>query len=481
MSSQTPLLKARLTSDGPKCTFSNKEILIELNRGELLWLQGPSGAGKSLCSLHLLGIQKARDVAAEVVWDPAVPASERCGMLFQQGVLIDTLTVAENIALSLGGAGLAADPATIKKAVEMVGLHAADLHKMPNELSGGMLRRAALAQLLAQKKKLIVLDEPFIGLDKDTAAEIMRELLALKASGTSFLLISHQKPYVDELKPDKTAFVYPRIQSDNNKSVRVSRGLFSVRTGVKLVDYLGYSLPLIILAFIAAGFAISMLFADVLNRTNIKDQILDVMDEEIEKNKQDNPMLAAILPMLKAKVSAVIDERSPELKAMLYCTGLAKLFVLELGPLLTALLLAGRIGGSFAGEVGTMEATNQNRLLKNLGISTRLWSLAPTVIAALIAAPVLTMIGTGIALWSGSVIVEIYDLGDKEDYWDDVRAATWSPENSVWQTYPPYVLAYRSIVFMLIIIALAEICGRWNPLLQPRDVPTVITSAVVLS
>ena len=73
---------------------------------------------------------------------------------------------------------------------------------------------------------------------------------------------------------------------------------------------------------------------------------------------------------------------------MLYCTGLAKLFVLELGPLLTALLLAGRIGGSFAGEVGTMEATNQNRLLKNLGISTRLWSLAPTVIAALIAAPV---------------------------------------------------------------------------------------------
>jgi hypothetical protein len=76
-----------------------------------------------------------------------------------------------------------------------------------------------------------------------------------------------------------------------------------------------------------AGFAISMLFADVLNRTNIKDQILDVMDEEIANSQEDNPMLAAILPMLKAKVSAVIDERSPELKAMLYCTGLTKLFV----------------------------------------------------------------------------------------------------------------------------------------------------------
>ena len=232
--------------------------------------------------------------------------------------------------------------------------------------------------------------------------------------------------------------------------------------------------------------------ADILNRTNIKDQILDVMDEEIEKNKADNPMLAAILPMLKAKVSAVIDERSPELKAMLYCTGLAKLFVLELGPLLTSLLLAGRIGGSFAGEVGTMEATNQNRrvtmatmtttmrhwwahrcrlpacprgmppptlcahftcwvsvyadriaqlhppplvqstppppcrLLKNLGISTRMWSLVPTVIAALIAAPILTAIGTAVALWAGSVIVEMYNLGSTEDYWDDVYVTTLS-------------------------------------------------------
>ena len=51
--------------------------------------------------------------------------------------------MAENIALSLGGAGLSADMDTIKKSIEMVGLHHADLHKMPNELSGGMLRRAS--------------------------------------------------------------------------------------------------------------------------------------------------------------------------------------------------------------------------------------------------------------------------------------------------------------------------------------------------
>jgi hypothetical protein len=51
-----------------------------------------------------------------------------------------------------------------------------------------------------------------------------------------------------------------------------STGSFAVRTGVKLFDYCGVSLPLVMLAFVAAGFAISMLFADMLNRTNIKDQ-----------------------------------------------------------------------------------------------------------------------------------------------------------------------------------------------------------------
>ena len=66
------------------------------------------------------------------------------------------------------------------------------------------------------------------------------------------------------------------------------------------------------------------------------------MDEELASA---SGMLKALIPMLKKKVVAVIDQRSPELKAMLYCMGVAKLFVLELGPLLTALLLAGRIGG----------------------------------------------------------------------------------------------------------------------------------------
>lgn len=202
------------------------------------------------------------------------------------------------------------------------------------------------------------------------------------------------------------------------------------------------------------------------------------MDEELKTAKG---MVKAMIPMLKKKVVTVIDARSPELKAMLFCMGVAKLFVLELGPLLTALLLAGRIGGSYAGEIATMQATNQNRLLVNLGVSPRQWSLYPTMVAALIAAPILTMLGTAIALYAGSIVVTWYNLGTSEAYWTDVYEATFIPEHGIWQTYPPYVLIYRSMAFMLITIALAETCGRFDPLLQPRSVPTVITSAVVLS
>lgn len=69
---------------------------------------------------------------------------------------------------------------------------------------------------------------------------------------------------------------------------------------------------------------------------------------------------------------------APEAKQGLYGVGMARLFVLEVGPLITALLLAGRIGGSYAGEVATMQATNQNRLLATLGVKPRQWTLLPS-------------------------------------------------------------------------------------------------------
>ena len=67
------------------------------------------------------------------------------------------------------------------------------------------------------------------------------------------------------------------------------------------------------------------------------------------------------MAMVKGKAKAMVASALPPAKAALFSTGMAKLFVLELGPLLTALLLCGRIGGAYAGEVGTMQARRRRR------------------------------------------------------------------------------------------------------------------------
>ena len=123
----------------------------------------------------------------------------------------------------------------------------------------------------------------------------------------------------------------------------------------KLYDYVLYSFPLILLTFIACGLAISMLSADILQRIDVTDQVLSIVDQEIRPlikmvtgEEEANPMY---LMVAKMKVRGMLNTAVPAAKANLYAIGMAKLFVLEIGPLLTALLLAGRIGGSYAGKV----------------------------------------------------------------------------------------------------------------------------------
>lgn len=195
---------------------------------------------------------------------------------------------------------------------------------------------------------------------------------------------------------------------------------------------------------------------------------------------------------------------------------MAKLFVLEIGPLITALLLSGRIGGSFAGEVATMQSTSQNKLLTTLGISPIVWTLFPSLAASWIASPILTMAGTILALEIGAHIGPLYEIGNMADYrtevWNAItvplrlRGVTSWSENQGWDmesvysyldirctfsdsyldaiveitTHPIIFHLIKSIVFMSIIMGVAEVSARRDPDLTPRGVPKVITTSVVL-
>eukprot|EP00750_Incisomonas_marina_P023206 INCI5022.4.p1 GENE.INCI5022.4~~INCI5022.4.p1 ORF type:complete len:439 (-),score=74.84 INCI5022.4:509-1825(-) len=408
------LLSANLERVDSNCSFGNASFGISVHPGECVWLRGDSGVGKTQTALFLMGLQGApQGTKASVSWDPTVPIPERAGMLFQNGVLIDALTVQENIELSAAASTSSSNHSaqkgkTAADFLSMVGLQATDAGKMPGQLSGGMLRRAALAQLLAQHKRLILLDEPFTGLDATTARGVIRQLQrAMKEQKTAFLLISHQEHLCQELGIDREIRLFSRLGATVDSAAtalapvaRASHVFFSTRLLHKAIDYFAYSLPLIILCFCAAGGAIGMLFGDSLARTEVVSQILSAMDEHA---KSWPAMMQMFLETAKAEVKKMADSYVPELKASLFCAGMTHLVVLEIAPLLTALLLAGRVGGSYAGEVGMMQATNQNRLLQTLGISPVRWSLLPTIFAALVAGPLLTVIAAFVALGMGSL------------------------------------------------------------------------------
>ena len=227
------------TSDA--CPFLNERLSFQLRPGEVVWFGGASGSGKSFTCLHLAGLATLPGAEISMEWAPDVAEAQRIGFLFQKGVLIDSLTLSENLALAASAAGLPANSEAIRGALEAVGLSpTADGPKMPGELSGGMLRRAALAQILAQRKRVVILDEPFVGLDPPVAAEIVLLLKKVAADhGVALLLVSHMAHLAETLNPRATVSL-ERARPEDRDAVSTRADLsglrFSLRTVRRFVD-----------------------------------------------------------------------------------------------------------------------------------------------------------------------------------------------------------------------------------------------------
>ena len=474
-------LHVRIVKSGPRCPFDNDTVELDVRPGECLWLKGDSGAGKSSIALHLLGLRPIPDARIHTVGSGDEPPTPSVGMVFQQGVLIDSLNVGENIGLALKKSGRSSPPEVIRERLSQVGLSESDATKMPGELSGGMLRRASLAQILAQGRSIIILDEPFVGLDETNALGIVDLIRDLMDDGHGFILISHEPHYAKRLiTPGLEVYLSARGSSESvTKKHFFSHSNFFVRTAIRTFDYLVISSPLIFFAFLASGIAISMMFAELLEATSIdalRKQIIDPHPTLIKK------LLGIELfqQFVGHEFDVISREHLPAIRRKIFALGVARGFIIELGPMLTGLLLAGRIGGSYAGEVAMMQATHQNQLLHTLGISPRRWTLGPSAIAALIAAPLLTAIGVGTSLWMAYTVgvSETYSLfQNSEQYWLILsEKALVYP--SLW-AFPPFVCFYHSIVFMVVILVVAEIAGRLRSDIQPRGVPKAITWSVV--
>ncbi len=179
------------------------KLSLEVRRHEILGLIGASGGGKTVLLRAVLGLIPKRGGRIEILGlaretDSAQERREigrRCGAMFQQGALFSSLTVLENLEFPmreyLGGSDRLRREVAIAK-LEMVGLSADDAAKFPAELSGGMVKRVALARALALDPDVLLLDEPTSGLDPIAAGDFDQLIRTLRQTlGLSVFLVTH--------------------------------------------------------------------------------------------------------------------------------------------------------------------------------------------------------------------------------------------------------------------------------------------------
>ena len=178
-------------------------LSLDIKRGEILGFVGPSGAGKSVLTRTIIGLVPKVGGRIEVFGvdlDAADVAARRAverrwGVLFQQGALFSSLSVRQNIQFPvreyLKVSQRLLDEITIAK-LGMVGLRPEVVDRFPSELSGGMIKRVALARALALDPELVFLDEPTSGLDPIGAGDFDELVRTLQRTlGLTVFMVTH--------------------------------------------------------------------------------------------------------------------------------------------------------------------------------------------------------------------------------------------------------------------------------------------------
>ena len=188
---------------------ATKDVSFFIDKGEFVFLVGPSGAGKSTIT-ELIIREEIADSGKIIVngFDVCnmkkkdIPYLRRSiGMVFQDFRLLPNKTVYENVAFAMQviGASKRAIRKRVPVVLAMVGL-SNKAKDRPDQLSGGERQRVSLARALANNPPVIIADEPTGNLDPETAREIMALLEDINRHGTTMVVATHAKDFVDGMK-----------------------------------------------------------------------------------------------------------------------------------------------------------------------------------------------------------------------------------------------------------------------------------------
>ena len=203
MNTATTVIEVRGLRNQFGAQVVHENLDFEVRRGEIVGVVGGSGSGKSVLLRSIIGLNRPAAGSVTLLGTDMMRASDaqriaiesRCGVLFQNGALFSSLSVADNVMVPMRehhDLPLALMQRFAALKIALAGLPADAGAKFPSQLSGGMVKRAALARAIALDPDILFLDEPTAGLDPIGAAAFDQLILTLRDSlGLTVFLITH--------------------------------------------------------------------------------------------------------------------------------------------------------------------------------------------------------------------------------------------------------------------------------------------------
>jgi phospholipid/cholesterol/gamma-HCH transport system ATP-binding protein len=202
-----PIIKVENLRTGFGDFVLHERVSFEVRRGEIFAILGGSGCGKTVLMKNMIGLYtplagRVLIAGADITratGDERIALIKRFGVMYQLGALFGNMTLTENIRLPLEEYTALPDDAMdliARMKLRLVQLQGAE-ERTPAEISGGMMKRAAIARAMALDPDIVFLDEPSGGLDPITSAGLDQLILRLRASlGITFVVITHELPSI---------------------------------------------------------------------------------------------------------------------------------------------------------------------------------------------------------------------------------------------------------------------------------------------